>query len=63
MPYDDFYGGIPAVALEAGGGLWERQMVLGPAPECCLLVPEIIDVPGAVDPVVIAVTRCWDGTS
>ena len=25
LPYDDFYRGIPSLALEAGGGLWERR--------------------------------------
>jgi len=63
MPYDAFYGGIPGTALEAGGGLWERQMVLGPAPEGCLLAPEVVDIPHALDPMALAVALCWDSAS
>lgn len=47
LPYDDFYRGIPAAAVEASGGLWERQMVLGPAPECCLLAAQEVVIPRA----------------
>jgi hypothetical protein len=59
LPYDDFYRGIPLPALEAGGGLWERQMVLGPAAECCLLPTEEVVVPWALETRVIAVELVW----
>jgi hypothetical protein len=59
LPYDDFYRGIPAPALEAGGGLWERQMVLGPAAECCLLATEEIEVPRALESRLVTVESVW----
>jgi hypothetical protein len=48
LAYDEFYRAIPAPALAASGGLWERQMVLGPAPECCLLAAQEIAIPQAL---------------
>ena len=51
--------GIPSLALEAGGGLWERQMVLGPGAECCLLATEEIVVPRALETRVITVELAW----
>jgi hypothetical protein len=59
LPYDDFYCGIPSPALEAGGGLWERQMVLGPAAECCLLTTEEIVVPRALGTRLVSVELVW----
>jgi hypothetical protein len=59
LPYDDFYRGIPSLALEAGGGLWERQMVLGPAAECCLLATEEIVVPRALEARVVTIECAW----
>jgi hypothetical protein len=59
LPYDDFYRGIPSLALAAGGGLWERQMVLGPAAECCLLATEEIVVPRALETRVVTVELAW----
>ena len=59
LPSDEFYRGIPLLALEAGGGLWERQMVLGPAAECCLLATEEIVVPRALETRVVTVELAW----
>jgi hypothetical protein len=39
----------------AGGGLWRRSLGLGPAPELCLLVPEV--------PAGVAPTRLPEGWS
>ena len=58
LPYDDFYREIPVPALKAGG-LWERQMVLGPAAECCLLTIEKIQVPRALETRLVAVELAW----
>jgi hypothetical protein len=59
LPYGDFYRGIPSRALEAGGGLWERQMVLGPAAECCLLATEEIVISRALETRVVTVELAW----
>ena len=54
-PYDDFFRSLSASAEEAGGGLWQRQMVLGPAPEFCLLTTAVLALPEALDPLVLDV--------
>jgi len=54
-PYDDFFRSLSASAEEAAGGLWQRQMVLGPAPECCLLTTDLIALPDALDLLVLDV--------
>lgn len=47
--YEEFYRwSRPQVR---GGGLWRRQMVLGPAPEFCLLTPASTQPPEAYAPV------------
>jgi len=50
MSYREIYRIIGEI--DAGGGieLWERQMVLGPAPEFCLLLPEPVELPEAFAP-------------
>ncbi len=62
VPYDDFYQGVPSSAIEAGGGLWERQMVLGPAPECCVLAAEVIALHDAIETLTLAVELLWRGS-
>ena len=47
--YDDFYGWARPLARAAGGGLWRRQMVLGPAPEFCLLAASGVGLPAGVE--------------
>ena len=62
VPYDDFYRAIPSSAIEGGGGLWERQMVLGPAPECCVLAAEVIALHDAIETLTLAVELLWRGS-
>jgi hypothetical protein len=61
LPYPEFYAGIPSEALDSGGGLWERQMVLGPSPECCLLLVSATVVPKALGAHEIKLEVVWDG--
>jgi hypothetical protein len=59
LPYTEFYAGVPGEALDSGGGLWERQMVLGPSQECCLLLASRTVVPKALDANEIRLERVW----
>jgi hypothetical protein len=59
LPYPEFYAGVPREALDKGGGLWERQMVLGPSPECCLLLASQMIVPKALDADEIQLELVW----
>lgn len=61
LPYATFYAGVPSEALVGGGGLWERQMVLGSSPECCLLLAKPTAVPGALDTEEIELALLWGG--
>jgi hypothetical protein len=38
-----------APALDDGGSLWRRQLVLGPAPEFCLRAERAVDLPDGID--------------
>jgi hypothetical protein len=38
-----------APALDDGGSLWRRQLVLGPAPEFCLRAEGAVDLPDGID--------------
>jgi hypothetical protein len=61
LPYPEFYAGVSREALDSGGGLWERQMVLGPSPECCLLLATRRLVPKALDTEEIPLELVWGG--
>ena len=45
MTYGDLYARLEPPASRPGASLWRRQMVLGPAPEFCLLAPGRLDLP------------------
>ncbi len=55
LSYDDLDGSLSASVEGAGAGLWQRQLVFGPAPEFCLLTPDVIALPDALDPLVLDV--------
>ena len=61
LPYSEFYDGVRPEPLGSGGGLWERQMVLGPSPECCLLLASPTVVPKALDAHEIQLELLWGG--
>lgn len=57
LSYDDLYDALSALVEEAGAGLWQRQMVLGPAPEFCLFAPDVVELPDGLEPLVLDVER------
>lgn len=57
--YPDFYEEIEPWTDRPNVSLWRRQMVLGPAPEFCLLTSENVQLPSDVEPVVVERSRIW----
>ncbi len=57
LPYADFYAGVPANQVICQ---WERQMVLGPAPECCAYTSGAdITVPQAENMTLLDAEPAW----
>jgi hypothetical protein len=54
MPYPDFYERMSAPLGAPGASLWQRQLVLGPTPEFCLLSPTPVVAPPDAE---LSVTR------
>jgi hypothetical protein len=53
MPYKDFYARLEPWTEAAGVSLWRRMMVLGPAPEFCLITPATVELPPDMHPEVL----------
>ena len=58
-PYDNFYSSLSQWTDQPGSGLWGRQMVLGPTPEFCLLSPDKIILPDALNVLMLPLERVW----
>jgi hypothetical protein len=43
--YDELFASLEPFTSQSGVSLWRRQMVLGPAPEFCLLAPARLELP------------------
>jgi hypothetical protein len=57
LPYAEFYAGVPVEDIVAQ---WERQMVLGPAPECCIFTDGAdLTVPRAENAIAIDIELLW----
>lgn len=56
-PYETFYQRLAPLTDGPGLSLWRRQLVLGPAPEFCLLAPEPPSLPDDLDAVMIERVR------
>ena len=50
MGYPDFYERLKPWTDRAEVSLWRRMMVLGPAPEFCLVAPSELDLPAEMSP-------------
>jgi hypothetical protein len=55
--YRDLYKRLERWSGMAGVSLWRRMMVLGPAPEFCLLSPNELDLPAEMKPEVLTRER------
>jgi hypothetical protein len=56
-PYADFHERAGALAPGVGGSLWQRQLVLGPGREFCLLAPQRPSGVEELGPLTIALDR------
>jgi hypothetical protein len=45
MPYAEFDERMAALLDAPGASLWQRQLVLGPTPEFCLISPTPLELP------------------
>jgi hypothetical protein len=57
--YQDFYALLEPWTGQPGRSLWRRQMVLGPAPEFCLLGVERLRFPASLEPVGVERELIW----
>lgn len=57
--YPEFYERIEPWTERTDTSLWRRQMVLGPAPEFCLLTDENAQLPPELEPVVVERNKVW----
>ena len=53
MTYHDLYATLRRWTDRPGVSLWRRMMVLGPAPEFCMLAPESLELPPEMSPEVL----------
>jgi hypothetical protein len=59
MSYGQLYAALEPLLLRADGGLWGRQMVLGPTPEFCLHTPEPVALPAPFIAQVVPRSPIW----
>jgi len=50
MKYSELYARLQPFTASPGAGLWRRMMVLGPAPEFCLVTPSEVALPAEMRP-------------
>jgi hypothetical protein len=60
--YEGFYESLVPWTERPQTSLWRRQMVLGPAPEFCLLATDRLRLPEIYEPVVVERSRIWPPT-
>jgi hypothetical protein len=63
VPYEDFYRLLQPLTNGSGTTLWRRQMVLGPAPEFCLLGAGSSVPPEDIDHLLVSRTQLWPGSA
>jgi hypothetical protein len=63
MSYHDLFAQLGPIVEAAGGALWMRQLVLGPAREFCLHAATPVSLPLVFSPLAIQLRGVWPGTS
>jgi hypothetical protein len=61
--YEEFYARLEPWTSGPETSLWRRQMVLGPAPEFCVLARERPEFPADLDPVSVERALIWPNHS
>lgn len=61
MSYEDLYVALQSEIKKVSGSLWQRQMVLGPAPEFRWHSPQDYMLPATLDCLRVPLTRIWTG--
>lgn len=59
MSYASLFGILEPVVRSQQGGLWMRQMVLGPTPEFCLSSGAPVALPPSIDAKYLALAPVW----
>jgi hypothetical protein len=59
VPYADFYERIRPLTDQPGATLWRRQMVLGPAPEFCLIGASSSATSADIECLIVTRTQLW----
>ncbi len=61
MTYETLYETLEPTVKQTEGMLWQRHMVLGPAPEFCWQSPHDHRLPDVISSLTVAVTPLWIG--
>jgi len=61
MTYETLYETLEPTIQQTGGSLWQRHMVLSPAPEFCYQSPHDHQLPDVISSLVVSVTPLWMG--
>lgn len=59
MSYHELFAACAPVVENAGGALWMRQMLLGPAREFCVRAAAPLALPSAFDVLLIPLRPLW----
>jgi hypothetical protein len=59
MTYAELFAACAAPIERSGGGLWMRQMVLGPAREFCVRSASPVELPSAFDVLSLPLRAVW----
>ncbi len=61
MTYETLYEILASTIKQTGGSLWQRQMVLSPAPEFCWQCPHDHRLPDSISALTLTMTPLWTG--
>lgn len=61
MDYGELFSALQPLVAGGDGAIWQRQLVLGPAPEVCLQTPGPLTLRSAFDPLALSFRSVWPG--